>query len=143
MVATVLVIFVSVIHALIAIIEMCFWHLHKVHSRLGFDAETAKQVAPVVLRMSKRNWSEEVTHSGVISNEFESLASNHAIIRSGFVLDPTWRCAMNGGFVKPRGVCSLTAYWLGNRKWSCLASLESAISSDQANMTCFPDDSDD
>jgi hypothetical protein len=60
MVATVLVIFVSVIHALIAIIEMCFWHLPKVHSRLGFDVETAKQVAPVVLRMSKRNWSEDV-----------------------------------------------------------------------------------
>jgi putative membrane protein len=48
MIATVLVIFVSMIHALIAIIEMCFWHLPKPHSRLGVDAETAKQVAPVV-----------------------------------------------------------------------------------------------
>jgi putative membrane protein len=48
MLAIVLVIFVSMIHALIAIVEMCFWHLPKVHSRLGFDAETAKQVAPIV-----------------------------------------------------------------------------------------------
>ena len=48
MLAIVLIIFVSMIHALIAIIEMCFWHLPKVHSRLGSDAETAKQVAPIV-----------------------------------------------------------------------------------------------
>jgi hypothetical protein len=60
MISTVLVIFVSMIHALITIIEICFWHLPKVHSRLGFDAETAKQVAPMVLRMSKINWSVDV-----------------------------------------------------------------------------------
>jgi|GEM_PF-2772295 len=120
MIATVLVIFVSVIHALIAIIEMCFWHLLKVHSRLGFDAETPKQIAPIMLRMSKGSWSEELTHRGVIPNEFESLTSNHAIICSGFVLGSKWRFALNSGFVKPSVVYGLTAYWLENGKWSMM-----------------------
>jgi hypothetical protein len=120
MIATVLVIFVSMIHALIAIIEMCFWHLPKPHSRLGVDAETAKQVAPIVLRMSKGSWSEKVTHRGVIPNQFESLTSNHAIIRSGFVLGSKWRFALNSGFVKPRVVYGLSAYWLENGKWSMM-----------------------
>ncbi|MEX1026753.1 MAG: DUF1304 domain-containing protein [Candidatus Paceibacterota bacterium] len=47
-VAGILVIVVAVIHMAIAVIEMCFWQVPKVHSRLGFDADEAKKVTPIV-----------------------------------------------------------------------------------------------
>ena len=48
LISATLVILVSVIHFAIATVEMFFWRLPKVHSRLGFDTEGANKVAPIV-----------------------------------------------------------------------------------------------
>jgi putative membrane protein len=48
MLAMSLVILVAVIHIAIAVTEMFLWHLPQVHTRLGYDMDGAKKVAPIV-----------------------------------------------------------------------------------------------
>jgi putative membrane protein len=47
-IATALVWLVAVIQLAIAVVEMFFWSVPRVHGRLGFNAAEAKKVAPIV-----------------------------------------------------------------------------------------------
>ena len=47
-IAELLVAFVALIHVAIAVTEMFFWKSPRVHTRLGFTADEANRVAPIV-----------------------------------------------------------------------------------------------
>jgi putative membrane protein len=47
-IATIAVVFVAVIHIVISVVEMFLWEKPSVHQRLGFTADVAGQVAPIV-----------------------------------------------------------------------------------------------
>ncbi|QLE41848.1 DUF1304 domain-containing protein [Nostoc sp. C052] len=47
-VATIAIAFVAFIHIVISVVEMFFWKNPLVHQRLGFTADVANQVAPIV-----------------------------------------------------------------------------------------------
>lgn len=53
--AAVLVLAVALIHVGIAIVEMCFWKHPKVHERLDYNEDQAKQVAPIVANAGQYN----------------------------------------------------------------------------------------
>jgi putative membrane protein len=48
LIATVLVSLVAAVHVAIAGVEMLFWNVPRVHSRLGFSGDEARKVAPIV-----------------------------------------------------------------------------------------------
>jgi putative membrane protein len=47
-IATIAVVFVAVIHIFISVVEILLWEKPLVHQRLGFTADVANQVAPIV-----------------------------------------------------------------------------------------------
>ena len=47
-IATIAVVFVAVVHIVISLVEMFLWENPIVHQRLGFTAQVARQVAPIV-----------------------------------------------------------------------------------------------
>jgi len=47
-IATITIVFVAVIHVVISVVEMFLWKKPSVHQRLGFTADVADQVAPIV-----------------------------------------------------------------------------------------------
>ncbi len=47
-IATISVVFVAIIHIVISVVEMFLWGKPSVHQRLGFTADVADQVAPIV-----------------------------------------------------------------------------------------------
>ena len=76
MFATAAAILVAVIHIVIAVVEMCFWQVPKVHSRLGYDAVEAKKVAPIVANAGLYN---SFLAAGLIWG-LSSLGSSHALL---------------------------------------------------------------
>jgi putative membrane protein len=50
-----LVLFVALVHVAISIVEMHFWNKSFVHERLGFNAEEARKVAPIVANQGLYN----------------------------------------------------------------------------------------
>ncbi|MBD2257428.1 DUF1304 domain-containing protein [Pseudanabaena sp. FACHB-2040] len=46
--STVAIVIVGIIHIVIAMVEMFFWQTPLIYQRLGFTADTAGQVAPIV-----------------------------------------------------------------------------------------------
>src|SRR3954451_19946007 len=54
-IANCLVGFVAFIHLVIAIVEIFFWSNPRVHSRLGFNADEARKVAPIVANVGLYN----------------------------------------------------------------------------------------
>jgi putative membrane protein len=47
-ITTIALIIVALIHTLIAAVEIFFWQVPAIHERLGYSAEIAAQVAPIV-----------------------------------------------------------------------------------------------
>ena len=47
-IATIAVVLVAIVHVIISVVELFLWEKPRVHGRLGFTADVAGQVAPIV-----------------------------------------------------------------------------------------------